>query len=206
MKGLCSPPRNWTELRYLAERLRRDHKGVAAIEFAFALPIMLLLYFGITEIAKGVMIDRKLTSLNRALADLTSQVDSIATADMTDIFKAARLIMKPFDDATPQMIVASIVTDGAGVAKICWSDASNAAKALKPGDGFTLPSALRTPNTSFILARTSYTFTPTIGYVLTGPIAINSSDLFMRPRLGKPGGKNKTEQVERVGVPMCPAP
>lgn len=206
MKRYFSIQQNRAALLLLSQRVWRDQQGAALIEFAFVLPIMLLIYFGIAEVAKGVMIDRKVTSLNRALADLTSQVDSIATADMTDIFKAARLIMKPFNDAAPQMIVASIVTDGAGVAKVCWSDASNGAKALKPGDGFTLPSALRTPNTSFILARTSYTFTPTIGYVLTGPIAINSTDLFMRPRLGKPGGKNKIEQVERVGVPMCPAP
>ena len=65
--------RNRAALRRLARKLARGQRGVAAVEFAFVLPVMLTAYFGIVEIGQGVMTDRKVTQLTRALGDLASQ-------------------------------------------------------------------------------------------------------------------------------------
>ena len=48
-------------------------RGVAAVEFALLLPVMLILYLGAGEVAQAVMTSRKVEALSRALVDLTSQ-------------------------------------------------------------------------------------------------------------------------------------
>jgi len=40
----------------------------------------------------------------------------------------------------------------------------------------------RTQSTSLIWAETQYTYTPTIGYVITGPMTLRDQ-IYMRPRL-----------------------
>lgn len=191
-------------LRRLGQRAMHDRDGIAAVEFALILTPMLAMYFGIVQVAHGVMIDRKVTQLNRALADLTSQATTISNTEMANIFAASTMVMEPFTSVAPDMVVASVVVDAAGVAKVCWSDASPPAGALSPGSVLTLPDGLNVPKSSLILARTTYRYTPPIGSAMTGAIDIKSSDIFMRPRRGAFGGVGKIEQVERQSKAMCP--
>ena len=53
--------------------LSQDCRGVAAIEFAMIVPIMLVMFFGTVEFSSGVAVDRKVTLMARTLSDLTSQ-------------------------------------------------------------------------------------------------------------------------------------
>lgn len=203
-KRAFSPVRNRAALRRLARRFTRNRKGIAAVEFAMVLPAMLAIYFGIVEVAQGIMIDRKVTQLNRALADLTAQAATINTAERDNIFNAATTVMAPFTSVAPQMRITSVVIDANRVAKVCWSEALNTAPLARNAE-VTLPDDLRIANTSLIVARSSYAFTPTVGHLITGgAIDIGNSDIYMRPRLGKIGGTGSVEQVERAGVAMCP--
>lgn len=203
MKRAFSFRRNRAALRGLVRRLARNRRGVAAVEFAFLLPVMLTVYFGIVEVAQGVMVDRKLTELNRAVGDLTAQSTVISNTEMSNIFDAATTIMAPFTGVAPRMAVSSIVIDALGVAKICWSAQRNSTAPAR-GSTVTLPTSMNIPSTSLIMAVSSYDFTPTIGYLITGSIKVGDSPIYLRPRIGKAGGTNSIEQVERSGVAMCP--
>jgi Flp pilus assembly protein TadG len=55
-------------------RLRRDRRGLAAVEFALVVPLMLVLFFGALEFSSGVAVDRKVTLVARTLSDLTTQL------------------------------------------------------------------------------------------------------------------------------------
>ncbi|SFJ20596.1 Flp pilus assembly protein TadG [Bosea sp. OK403] len=195
--------RNRAALRGLARRFAHNRRGVAAVEFAFVLPVMLTVYFGIVEVAQGVMIDRKITDLNRALADLTAQGTSISDTEMSNIFDAAQTIMAPFTSVAPKMAIVSVVIDSGGIAKVCWSAQRNST-VPKRGDTVTLPDNLKIASTSLIMATASYDFTPLVGYLVTGPITIGNTSIYMRPRVGKTGGTGNIEQVERASVAMCP--
>ena len=61
--------RLWTE----AQRLRSRQSGVAAMEFALILTLMLTIYFGVVVLAQGLEVGRKVQLLSHTLADLTTQ-------------------------------------------------------------------------------------------------------------------------------------
>ena len=65
-----------------ALRLLDDRRGVAAIEFAMIVPIMLVLFFGTVEFSSGVAVDRKVSLMARTLSDLTSQSTAVADVDL----------------------------------------------------------------------------------------------------------------------------
>ena len=60
-------------MRRRALELLGDKRGVAAVEFAVIVPVMLVLFFGMVEFSSGVAVDRKVTLMARTLSDLTSQ-------------------------------------------------------------------------------------------------------------------------------------
>jgi Flp pilus assembly protein TadG len=49
-----------------------DCSGIAATEFAFIVPLMLMMFFGTVEFSSGVAIDRKVSLMARTLSNLTS--------------------------------------------------------------------------------------------------------------------------------------
>lgn len=204
MTRAFSPSRNRAALRRLARRFGSNRRGVAAVEFAMILPAMLAIYFGIVETGQAIMIDRKVTQLTRSLVDLTAQASTISNTEMSNIFDAAQTVMMPFTSVAPKMSIHHIVIDSAGVAKVCWSEQRNSTK-LARGTTVTIPADVRLPNTSIMMAQTSYDFTPVVGWLIKGgAITIGGSPIYMRPRLGKAGGSAGIEQVERAGVAMCP--
>jgi Flp pilus assembly protein TadG len=162
-------------------RLLRDKRGVSAVEFAMLLPLMVTLYLGCVETSTGIAIDRKVTLVARSLGDLAAQATAITNDDMTNILNASAAVVQPYPDSKLKITVSSVVIDVAGIAKVAWSDAKNGT-ARAVGETVTLPSALNTPSSSLIWAEAQYTYTPTIGYMITG--SLNLTDrIYMRPRL-----------------------
>src|SRR6476646_8875321 len=97
-----------------------DRRGVSAVEFAMLLPLMITLYLGTVEISQGVAIDRKVTLTSRTIADLTSQVSTIATSDMTNVFDAASSVIAPYntDMSLLTMTVSLVTIDASSAAKV----------------------------------------------------------------------------------------
>lgn len=164
----------------LLARFARDGRGTAAIEFAMLLPLMLVLYLGTIEVGQGVAIDRKVTITSRTLADLVSQATSISNADMSNVFAASAAVMTPYPVGTLQAKVSAINISSTGVATVGWSDGSNTT-ARAVGSTVSIPAALAVPNTQLIMSEISYTYTPAIGYVVTGSLTL-SEQSYVRPR------------------------
>ncbi|MGX1744043.1 TadE/TadG family type IV pilus assembly protein [Bosea sp. NPDC055353] len=184
-------------------RFCRDRDGVAAVEFALLLPVMLITYTGMVDVVQLVMVNRKVTQLTSALSDLTARVQSVSSADVQNIFNAARSILMPYDSDKVTMVIASVVIDPAGVAKVCWSEPRDGTAPAR-GTSITIPDTYRVPGTSVIMARASYEYTPIVGYVLTKSFTLGDSPIYARPRNGVAGGTNNIEQVVRTGTNPCP--
>jgi Flp pilus assembly protein TadG len=160
---------------------RGDHRGVAAIEFALILPIMLTIYIGGTELGDGFAIDIKVTEVAHSVADIASQYVTIDNSDMSNILGASAAIIAPYSSANIVVTVSEVTTDSNGKATVTWSDTLNGT-ARPVGQKITLPTSLQTPNISLILGEVSYGYTPNMGYTLTGTITLSDS-YYLYPRL-----------------------
>jgi Flp pilus assembly protein TadG len=175
-------------LRSLARRFRDDRSGVAIVEFAFVLPVMLTLYLGCIAVTIGVSTDRKLSLLTHSLADLVAQDDTIMNTETDDIFLAAKAIMMPYD-VTPNEIgmrVQSVRIKADRTACVEWSVAPTGlltARGLNENVTSIIPDDLRVADTTLIWAETQYNYRPVVGEDLVGTLLELKSQNFMRPRL-----------------------
>lgn len=177
-----------TRLQSLVERLGSriaslagNQHGVAAVEFAMLLPLMLTLWLGTTEISSGIAANRKVTLTARTLADLTSQVTGLSTSDMTNSLNAAAAVIAPYSAGNMKATVSSVSIDANNKATIAWSVTKNGTTHAV-GSSVTLPSALLIASTCLIWSEVQYSYKPTIGYVVTGTLQLKDQ-IYMRPRL-----------------------
>ena len=180
----------------------RDRRGLAAVEFALIVPLMLMMFFGVVEFSSGVAVDRKVTLVARTLSDLTSQAPSkvpqaiyaiVTDSYLQNVFSASISIFQPYSAMPTNATVSEIYIDVNGKATIQWSEAATissdtatqatlATSLHKPGDVVTtsVPPTLLTPHTYLIWSEVSYLYTPTVGYQMA---AVTLRDVaFTRPR------------------------
>lgn len=173
-------------------RLVRERRAVSAVEFALILPVMLTLFLGGTEITQGITIKRKTTIATRTIGDLVAQGTNITNDELTAIFAATSAVLAPYSAANLKMTISSVVVDADNQATIVWSDGYNGATPHTDGEIITLPNGLNAfPNTSLIWAEAEYTYTPAIGYVITGSLHLKDK-LYLRPRLTKEVCRDKS--------------
>lgn len=164
----------------LPARFAQDDYGMAAVEFAMILPLMLTMFIGSVEVAQGLSTDRKIALVVRAAADLTSQSTSINNAEMTNILNAASSIMYPFSTTPLKLKVTAVDISSTGQATVAWGDSLNTTARAK-GSAVTIPSALAVPSTQLIWGEIEYAYNPTFGYVLFNVITLSEQN-FVRPR------------------------
>ena len=83
----------WHRMRRSVRELSGDNSGLAAVEFAMIVPLMLVLFFGRVEFSSA-------TVMARTLSDLTSQNISVTDTQLANFRNAGAGIMTPYD-ATP---------------------------------------------------------------------------------------------------------
>ena len=169
----------WWNARASALEFLADSRAIAATEFAVIVPLMLVMFFGTVEFSSAVAIDRKVTLMARTLSDLTSQSTSVADSDMTNFFNASTGIMTPYDSALAQSTISELYVDPATkVARVQWS---RGAAARTQGSPVTIPSSLAIGDTYLIFSEVSYTYTPSVGFVLKNGIPLSDVS-YTRPR------------------------
>lgn len=168
------------KLRYLAARMKRDTSGMAAIEFVFIVPLMLVIFFGTIELSNGVAADRKVTMTARTLSDLVSQNTNVTNLQMTNFFTMGSAIMTPYSGTPMTLRVSAVNINGSGQATIAWSD-GNGIAGRTVGSTVTVPAGLIVNNTQLIWSEIAYTYTPAVGYVMKTAVTLNDV-CYTRPR------------------------
>jgi Flp pilus assembly protein TadG len=171
--------------RLRAASFARDARGVAAIEFALIVPVMLVIFFGAIQVSTGFAVDRKVTMITRTLSDLISQASQISDVDISNAFVMAGAVMTPYPATPIQAVISQIYIDANKIAKVKWSKASNMS-ARGCNDVITLPAGLQVPNTYLIMSEVTYNFQPVVGYDSTlnyvSPVFALHDRTFTRPR------------------------
>lgn len=102
-------------------RFRKNKQGLAAVEFALLLPVMIVLFFGVVEVSQLLSARAAVTSAASVTADLVSQKNVITGSDITNVFKAGAAIIYPFPAADAKFEIYSIVDNGTASGKVDWS-------------------------------------------------------------------------------------
>lgn len=173
----------WSHARRSAAGLIEDRSGLAAIEFAMIVPLMLVMFFGTVEFSSGVAVDRKVTLVARTLADLASQYTSVATTDTANFFAASSSILTPYSSTPTKATISELYVNPATLkATVQWSQAYQGGTSRAVGSAVTIPTALAVAGTYLIFSEVSYLYMPAVGYVM-GKAGVTLSDVaYTRPR------------------------
>jgi Flp pilus assembly protein TadG len=162
-------------------RLRKDRRGVSAVEFALIAPVMILFYFGMAELTQAMMAQRRNSHIASAIGDLVTQSSSVSSAEIADIFTIGSAIMKPFPGGNAIKIrVTSITVDNTGTAKVDWSDA----QVLTPasvGAVIALPDGLVANGETVIKAESEYAYVSPSNFVMPSGTTFTET-FYLRPR------------------------
>ena len=192
--GKGSSSRQARRLRGMARRMGRGKSGVAAVEFALILPMMLVLYFGCAVLAQGLEAGRKAQNLASTLSNITARTSAgtyvdgncagvttapcVTDTDLNNIFNIATSVLYPFNGATKMTISEIIFDNKVGTttccdAKLVWSAPSAGASPrscqtfASTGSGPTTIPAGQYPATSdsyLIVADVTYVYAPSFGF------------------------------------------
>jgi len=161
-----------------------DIRGGAALEFALLLPILVTLYAVGFEVCQAATVKRKLTDTTVQLANLTSQYTKVTKADISTIMNASSETMSPFPNSSLSLVVSEISVDANSHATVTWSEAYLNGVAFKGTPLTTPPTApasFVTPNSSYIVVQSSFSYTPIVAGGLVSPITMTNQS-FMLPR------------------------
>lgn len=160
---------------------RRDRRGVAAVEFAFTVPVLLVVYMAGFELSQAMAAYRKLSDATVELANITAQYTKMNSGDVSSVMNASAQIMAPCPTANLTIVLSEVTTDAANNATVTWSQASGGASALTAGSSIALPAGLGSPGTSYILVQTTYRYDPIIGGHFISAIPM-TDQIYMVPR------------------------
>ncbi len=161
-------------LRRALAALRHDRRGVAAIEFAFIAPVLLIMYFVTMEISQAIETSKKISRVGSMVGDLTAQQASTVNGTTLDqIMQIAQSTLMPYNRTRPTIIVTGIQMSNAEEgatpqATIAWSrKVVNGVYSggEQAGDAVPdLPAKLLTPNTFLVRVESNLVYTPMIAW------------------------------------------
>lgn len=169
--------------------LASDRSGVAVIEFALLLPVLLTLLLGSFETARLLLAYLKLEAAAETAADLVAQTAPntvLQSSDFTNITDAVEQVMTPLPTSGMEVAYAS-VTYSTGSPVIDWHTEINGAPAITAGSlpdsvsAATLGSETNGSLDSVIVVQLTYPYVSPVSYVLSANFTLTES-AFNRPR------------------------
>jgi Flp pilus assembly protein TadG len=169
---------------------RRD--GAIAVEFAFVAPIMIGMFFGLTELALALGVHADVINLSSVGSDLVAQESTVSTSDMTNVFSALSAMLYPYSTTPAQITISSVVDNNSTTnGKVAWSCTQGGTVRAK-NSIYTFPTAAQGVITSggggsVIMTEVSYSYSLPVtinipGILnLSGPYAM-SSTFYSKPR------------------------
>jgi Flp pilus assembly protein TadG len=175
----------------ICARLRRNEGGIALVEFALVLPVLMTLFYGTIEVTRYILISQKVEKLAHSVADLTAQSAVTTTASLNQVMAAASDIMSPYSMTTNGKVIISSLYRPAGVANasINWryeGGGSYAASSMlgAVGDAPAMPAGFTfDERENVISAEVYYEFSPMISNQFFGTKTVYRV-AFYKPRLG----------------------
>lgn len=196
----AQPPRTGvlTRIRARIARLGSDRKGVAAIEFAFAAPVLLLVYFMTMEVSQSLEVNKKTGRIAIIVGDLVTQQQTVTKSEIDAIMKIGEAVVQPYNRSKPSVYVTGIkISDeDSPKAKVVWSRklvAGVGGSHLAKNTTVTIPPKLMIKGSFLVRAEAELDYKPVVLWGGDGAsdLGITSSfsniemhdEYYLRPRM-----------------------
>jgi Flp pilus assembly protein TadG len=175
----------------LCRRFMASQRGVAAIEFAMIMPVLLILFLSSFDVGNAIIVYLKVRAATYELAAITNQYGigstaQISTATMTAITSATSAVMAPFPSSAAIVTISQIRASSATAATVSWSYTVNGTALTGSYTGLPSNMAKNSCNNTypcyFILSSVQYPYTPLFGHYMTGSLTL-SDTLLVTPRV-----------------------
>jgi Flp pilus assembly protein TadG len=163
-------------------RFRGEASGMAAVEFAFILPVMLLFYLGTYEVTQMVKVNGRVARVADTVGNLVTRLKTVDDTSLKNVFGISSAIMNPNGISPLTMTVTAVRVDVNGKATVHWSKASKGPTAAI-GSPFVIPTELAAlKDTYFVVSKATYDYQTPFGYDgIVGDMTFSHSSEF-RPR------------------------
>jgi Flp pilus assembly protein TadG len=139
-------------------RFYKNCDGVASIEVALVMPVLLALLLGMMDIGNALLINKKTSTGAQIAADLLTRHISVTDADISDAYVAAQMAIAPYDRTKFGMDTVSIQFQGStNTPVIMWRQTSNM---TANSDVTTIASGLGVSGEGVLIVTTQYIYTP----------------------------------------------
>ncbi len=190
------------------QRLVRDKRGVAAVEFAFVLPILAIMLLGTVEVARAVDADRRFGNATAMLTDLIAREQDLTDADLGGMMQAIAHLMRPYDPASLTLgVVAVRAPIAAGQEpKVEWSYSHNGKTVPAKCATYALPADLVSPGSRVIVVEFDLQFHAHVREL--GQQPAQGQPVRRRDRLGRQGdpdaalGLRPQQHAPDLGQPL----
>ncbi|WP_375410471.1 TadE/TadG family type IV pilus assembly protein [uncultured Methylobacterium sp.] len=171
----------------------RSEGGIALLEFALVLPILLLLYVGTVEVANLMSNLRKLDLFTRTVGDFAGGASAPSRQEIDGMFKASKVVLMPFDTEKVEIVVSAvgvIGTAASGPMQVCSSvAASNATpRAVREIPAVAPPAELRVRGARMLLVETRMPYQPRTGSLFTSLVGQSLSGVVFSRQMYWPVG------------------
>ena len=174
-------------------------RGVAAVEFALLMPVLILLLVGMVDITRYVSTVLKLERVSSGTADVGAQYDKLRDSmtvvngnEIGMLFLAAEQIGKPLDLLRDGAVVITCIGDQGSGPAVMWQRRSgriDAVSRISSGSGLSLPSGFSVRyGDSVLIVEVFYTVHPylfSVGWLSPADRSVDIRSVAVyRPRWG----------------------
>ncbi|MBB5755577.1 Flp pilus assembly protein TadG [Methylorubrum rhodinum] len=154
----------------LRRRFAASETGIATLEFAVLVPLLLALVYGVAEYVNASDHRNKVSALARTLADLTSQnvTKQILPATMTDNLRSAAPVLAPFNATLATIQISSIGVNAGNATFVCstWPK-TGGIRTKGKSTTIDVPTNFQRAGARFVLAEVRMDYQPLFGRALS---------------------------------------
>ena len=184
-----------TAIRIRLRSVLSDVSGTAAIEFAYLVPLLMLMTFGTFEMARALMAHKRFQRATAMVGDLVAREEELGTTPseavsaLDGIMRSVQNTMAPYSATPLKMGVTQLRASSTDATKttVEWSYSYNSMSVMSCGQSKSMPATnMVTAGNAAIVVEARYQYTPLLTNIIPGLITqMNWSDtMTYTPRYG----------------------
>ncbi len=160
-----------------------DRRGVAALEFALIVPLLMAMYFVTMEVSQAIEANKKVSRVGDMVADLVTQQPSISKSELEAIMQIGEATLQPYNRSQPTIAITAIqITDETTPkVQVVWSRTlvnGTFSSGEVAGSITTVPAALEVKGSFLVRAESSLAYAPVITWAASSKPALGLAAAF----------------------------